>query len=464
VFIRGLSFYLSVSFGCHPHEEQISMRQARIHLQCAMIPTYAVLWFFVFSVSGYAQSILTLDQCLALAVEHSPQLQMAENAIRSTEFSLEELKTTALPQLKGVASASYVPQPPTFGYDPAISNGGQVAGQIVLQQSLYDAGMRSLKADQVQTDMERLARERRLAQQDLVLAVKQAFIEGLRAQEEVALQRQSVGQLEAYLGLAQRLYKGGTAPYTDLLKAQVQTAASRIALEKASEALASSMMVIGELIGAPLDTTTHLGGALTERTGTLPDTLHREGEADLSNNLDMSVAELLIEKSVVDQELVNHERLPEVSIFADAGYLTSGENLRLPAAERVNSLGYAVGVGIEIPILNWGATGIRRQQRELATDDLRQKMEVLRRSLLTDLRRSRLQLNQARGRLATIRENVEKAGENFLLTKSKYAVGGTLALEVLNAQQLLTETRLAELQTLADIQLLTARIERLTIQ
>lgn len=440
------------------------MRQARVSLRCVMRLMYAALWFFLSSVSCYAQNILTLDRCLALAAEHSPQLQMAENAIRSTELSLEELKTTALPQLKGVASASYVPQPPTFGYDPAISNGGQVAGQIVLQQSLYDAGMRSLKADQVQTDMERLARERRLAQQDLALAVKQAFVEGLRAQEEMDLQRQSVEQLEAYLGLAQRLYKGGTAPYTDLLKTQVQTAASRIALEKAAEALAMSMMAIAELTGIPLDTTTHLSGTLMEGTGIPPDTLHRNGEIDLSGNLDMSVAGLLIEKSIVDQELVSHERLPEVSIFADAGYLTSGENLRLPKVDRLGSLGYSVGLGIEIPILNWGATGIRRQQRELATDDLRQKKEVLRRSLLTDLRKSRLQFNQARGRLATIRDNVTKAEENFLLTKSKYAAGATLALEVLNAQQLLTEARLAELQTLADIQLLRARIERLTVQ
>ena len=49
------------------------------------------------------QNVLTLDRCLALAAEHSPQLHMAENAIRSAQLSLDELKTTVLPQLKGVA-------------------------------------------------------------------------------------------------------------------------------------------------------------------------------------------------------------------------------------------------------------------------------------------------------------------------------------------------------------------------
>lgn len=440
------------------------MWQVRCLLNCAMRPIYAALWFSLMFASGYAQSTLTVDQCIASALEHSPQLRMSDNALRSADLSLAEMRSTALPQLKVVASASYAPLPPKFGYDPAISNGGQVAGQIVLQQSLYDAGMRGLRLDQVQTDVERLTRERSLAKLDLVLAVKQIFIEGLRAQQEVDLQRQSVERLEAYLGLAQRLYKGGTAPYTDLLKTQVQTASARIALETANHNRVSALLAIAELTDSPLDTATRLAGSLSDGSGIAPDTFHTGGEIDLSGNLDMSVAALLIDKSVVDQDLVSRERLPEISLFADAGYLTSGENLHLPASERLGSLGYSVGIGIEIPILNWGATGLRRQQRELATDDLRQKLDLLRRSLLTDLRKSRLQLNQARHRLQTIRENVTKAEENFLLTKAKYAAGGTLALEVLSAQQLLTDARLTELQSMADIQLLRARIERLSGQ
>jgi outer membrane protein TolC len=45
--------------------------------------------------------------------------------------------------------------------------------------------------------------------------------------------------------------------------------------------------------------------------------------------------------------------------------------------------------------------------------------------------------------------------------KSKFAAGASLSLEVLSAQQALTDARLAELQTLAEIRSFTARIERL---
>jgi outer membrane protein TolC len=88
-------------------------------------------------------------------------------------------------------------------------------------------------------------------------------------------------------------------------------------------------------------------------------------------------------------------------------------------------------------------------------------MEVLRRSIASGAVRLRMQLNGARDRLRVLRGNLAKASDNFILTKSKFAAGASLSLEVLSAQQALTDARLAELQTLADIRSITARIERL---
>lgn len=407
-----------------------------------------------------SQNHVTLDQCLARASANNPQLHIAENAVKAAELSLSELKTTALPQLHGAVAASYIPVPPRYGYDPAITDGGQVSGQVLLRQSVYDGGVRDIKSDQFQADISRLGKEQRLARLDLVVLVRQTFIEGLRAQQEVVLQSVAVQQLESYHELVQRLFKGGSASSTDLLKTEMQTSTSRIALEKARQSLTTAQLALAELMGAHADTSLQLEGSLD--IGTTQDSLALGGDIDVDNTLEMRVAGLLVEKSLFDYEVASHERLPEISFVADAGYLSSGDNLRLPRSERLNGLGYSLGIGVELPILNWGATGLRMQQRELATDDLRQKAEALRRSLAIDLRRSRIQLKNSIGRLKAFHENATKAEENFLLTKAKYAAGGMLALEVLTAHQLLTDSRLAELQALADIQVLTARIERET--
>ncbi|MEO5929554.1 MAG: TolC family protein, partial [Candidatus Kapaibacterium sp.] len=115
----------------------------------------------------------------------------------------------------------------------------------------------------------------------------------------------------------------------------------------------------------------------------------------------------------------------------------------------------------DIPILNWGITDLHVEQRQIGVDTLRLQAEILRRSLQRQNVELRSRLARGRDRLTLIRATIADAEKNFLLTKSKYAGGGGSALEVLDAQQLLSDNRVAELQTLADLQALAAKLERL---
>jgi outer membrane protein TolC len=409
---------------------------------------------------GAGQPALSLDSCLVLALRNSPGLRSAENAVRAAGLARSELGTTVLPQIQAVIDAIYIPVPPRYGYDPAITDGGEVRGLISLRQSVYDSGLRTLKSDQFSADIERLGNERRLAALDLALAVKQSFYESLRGRAEVGLQKESVDQLEGYLSLVRRLYNGGSASSTDLLKSELQTSSARIALAKAREASLSALIALEEVMGVAPDTSVTLTGSLDEVPGPPADSAAADG-FDPAATLDMAVAGMLVRHSVLDEDIARHERLPDISLFADAGYLTSGDNLRLPSSQRVNGMGYEVGLGIQFPILNWGATGLRTEQREVATDDLRNRMELLRRSIASDAVRLRVQIAGARERLLVLRGNRAKANDNFILTKSKFAAGASLSLEVLAAQQALTDAHLAEIQTMEDIRLMAAKMERL---
>ena len=103
--------------------------------------------------SGAGQTLLSLDSCLVLARRNSPQLRSADNAVRAAGLARSELNTTALPQLQAVIDGIYIPVPPRYGYDPAITDGGEVRALISLRQSVYDAGLRGLKADQSSIDI-----------------------------------------------------------------------------------------------------------------------------------------------------------------------------------------------------------------------------------------------------------------------------------------------------------------------
>jgi outer membrane protein TolC len=391
-------------------------------------------------------------------------MRSAANNIRSAALSHDELMTSKLPQIRLNATSIFAPSSHSFGYDPVLSNIGELAGQFMVQQSLYDGGIRTLRSDQINVDLERTEKERRLADRDLTFTVKQAFVEVLRSEREMHLQSESVLQLHDYLEIVRQLARGGNASSTDVLKTELQLSNAGLAFQKASETFASAKYSLAEVLGGSIDTSFAV-------TGDLDDTLNAPRSPsqlslviDPASNLELSIASLNIRRTMMDVELTRHESFPTVSFVGDAGVMMSGENLRLPSDERQSFIGFSVGIVVEIPLLNWGATDFRIQQRQLATENLRLDSESMQRSLMSELKKAQLQLSKLRERLHSLRANRKSAEDIYALTKSKFVGGGTLSLEVLAAQQLLTETKLAELQSSADIQVLTAKIEQLTMR
>ena len=412
--------------------------------------------------SAPAQTVLTLDQCLALARDRNPRIRGAVNALRMGEISHDELLTSRLPQVHLEAAPVFAPNSLRFGYDPAISNAGQVSGIVVVQQSLYDGGIRGLKSEQFQVDLERLAGERRRIERDLAFSVKQAFFEVLGSEREVRLNEESAVQLRDYLEVVRRLSNGGTASYTDVLKTQLQLSNAQLLLRKAEADFAMAKYSLAELLGGPIDTTFAISGSLEGWSTTTVDSLLMPASPDTSGSLELSIARMEIQRNLLEVEMTRRESLPVVTLAADAGYVNSGENLQLPPGDRASAVGFSVGLVLDFPLLNWGATDLRAQQRQLGVDNLRLEMDQLQRSIAAEFRKTTLQLLNALDRLPVTRQNRISAEENFLLSRSKFLGGGVLSLEVLSAQQLLTDSKRSEVQTLTEIRILAAKLEQLT--
>jgi outer membrane protein TolC len=425
-----------------------------------VVPALVVLASLPFF-CAIGQTGWTLEQCVAVAKERSPALKSAHNLARTSDLSQQELATTKYPQVKLGALAIYAPAANHFGYDPAISNGGEYAAQLFVQQSVYDGGVRGLRTAQMQVDMEQRRTDIRRSERDIVFAVRQGYVDVLRAQRESELERESVRQLEEYLELIKRLAKGGTASSTDVMKTEVQIANARLDLQRTEEQVGISMIALEETIGLPPDTAFVLAGALQALSNSVMDSLAAIHIERPDSNLDLLRSKMEIAKSLIDVDVTRHELFPTVSLIADAGMVSSGENLRLPQDEREPILGFSVGVTVELPLLNWGATDLRVQQKQIASENLRLEHEQLLRTVNAQARTLRLQFANVLQRVRASRQIIEQADGNFLLTKAKYATGSALSLEVLAAQQLLIESKRVETQALVDVQNILAHIDQL---
>jgi outer membrane protein len=409
-----------------------------------------------------AQNALTLDQCLERARSNNLRLRQADDAIRKAEIARSELSSTALPSARIDVGASFAPASKHFGYDPAASNEGQLNGQIVVEQSIYDGGVRTLKATRLRLERDRLSGVKHSVERDVRFAVKQLFIETLRAQVEADLRRESVQRLAEYQELVKQLMAAGSANFTDLIKTQVELTTDSLSLWKAEELVTITKYELANLMGTPVDTDFAVVGSLNDMVASLSEARVTETGLDTTSNLDIQLADLDARAGEMEVKLTKHERWPVIAAYADAGLLTTRENLRIPSPDRASIIGYSAGVSIQLPLFDWGANRYRVQQQEITHDSLRFELTSVHRSIALEIRKASLQLSNAIKRLGSVRANVAAAEDNFLLTKASFVSGGTLALEVLNAQQLLADAKLAELETHAEVATLAATIEELT--
>lgn len=432
-----------------------------------MIKSMSVFSFLICTVlytAGHSSEILTLDDCLNRAKGNSPVIRQAENAIQSSQLLRQELGATARPQAKLSAGASYAPFSSHFGYDPAVSNGGELGSQVIVEQPLYDGGRRGAKSAQLKIDFDRLKLEKQVAERDLEFEIKSTFFEALQAHAEADLGKQSVDQLSDYFELVKKLNASGAVGYSDLLKTEAQLNEASITSDQAQESESMAKTSLAELMGNPENTSFDLVGDLSTFLNTRVGSAESNVQFDSSHNLDLNIAELNYQRSLLDVRAIRRERLPSISLQADAGLLTSRQNLLLPSSERSSMLGYSAGIVLEIPLFDWGGRKFREQESRLTAKSFQFQAETLKRSVQAEYLRTRLQLDRAIPRLASIRSNIKIAEESFLLAKSRYASGSAPSADALNAQQILIDTKRVELQVLSEINQLSAKLEQITTQ
>jgi outer membrane protein len=422
-----------------------------------MIKNRIILIALAGAVGLHAQQQLTLEQCLTLARAKNLELRNASITLQSGKYSEQEIIASQRPQIKAAGSAGYAPHSPQIGYDPAITNGGQVSVQVTLQTPLYSWGMRELRLKRGTVDQKQHGAQLARTERDVTASVKQLFIENLRGCEEVLLRIEAITRLSDYLDRVQLQYKGGSAGYSDILKTKTQISSAKEMLRKSQETVTLSKISLAELLGMTPDTAFHLSGNIDTM---LLGVREANYSFDTAKIPELTAAHEEVEKGLIDLELIKRERFPIISLTMDGGYLSSVD--RLNSSDSKNAMGFSTGAAFEVPLMDWGALRYRRLQQQLAIDTLNITAQIISRSFTAEFNRTTLQLNNARVQLGLIRERIKNAGEDFLLAKSKYVAGASTSSDVLLAQQTLTDAKIDELQTKATIVILAARRDQIS--
>jgi outer membrane protein TolC len=129
------------------------------------------------------------------------------------------------------------------------------------------------------------------------------------------------------------------------------------------------------------------------------------------------------------------------SLTLDYFYGIDAPQFAVHAPDGTRNLGYAASATLNIPIWNWGATHSKVIQADLQRKQAQRELSFAQRKLLADMRTLYNEAAAAHEELELLKNSAELASESLRLTTLRYQGGEATVLEVVDAQNTLTQAR-----------------------
>jgi outer membrane protein len=275
----------------------------------------------------------------------------------------------------------------------------------------------------------------RVAEQDLILRVAQAYFDVLQSQDNIAFIDAQKAAITEQLAAAKRNFEVGTATITDTHEAQARYDLA-IAQEIAEQnSLNIRLRALEKLIGKPAGTLDSLvdNKLLKLEPGTLDEWAARAVEGNLQAEIQR------IARTIADQEVERNRAGHLPTLDAVAGYsLNNNQNF---GNQQVDTRTASIGVELNLPIYQGGLTSSRVREAVANREKARQDVEVATREAGLQARQAWLNVNSGVARVRALEQALVSTRAQLDSTKLGLDVGVRTSLDVLDAEQQVLSAR-----------------------
>lgn len=391
-----------------------------------------------------ADSVLTLAECLAIAEANHPDLDGADAQKAIERGRLKQTGVADRVEVAGTVAANRT------GSDGNGENASYSAGATA-SVKVFDANRTKYAID---AQRKTLSSTEESGQQTLLsvrTGVKTAYMDLLLDLAVRNQRNESVDAFKRHLEQARGFYEAGSKPRFDVTKAEVDLGNAELALVEAESDIEIARAALLNAMGVAESQPFEVEAVHWD----IPQGTEQQAEElALLHRSDYKAAELntLSGRATLRSEA----RYASPSVSLKSGYSTDGDDLF--ALET----GWNVGLSVNIPLIDGGATKSRVEIAEGQIKALEATQEALRQNILLEVRKAVLNVKNARERIRITELTVTQAEENYELAEGRYETGVGSALEITDALLSLTDARLSAYQARYDLQTALISLEKAT--
>ncbi len=396
-----------------------------------------VLFLTIYSISN-AQS---LDFYLKKGIENSPLLKEFSNQLLSGTLDSLLAKATYKPQINQVAQAMYAPTANNFGYDPAITNGGNYAALFNLMQPLFTKRVKEGQYKEISLASQAIGLNQKITETDLKQGITAQFLTAYANSYQIQFYQKIIKLLKEEKEIIKSLVEGGIYLQTDRMSMDLFITNQEVALKQTWIQYKNDLGLLNYICG--------INDSIDPQL--------EKPEILLQNNLDINSSPVMMKfkidslKNINSKMLIDLNYRPKVSAFADAGFMSvSPENIP-------HNFGTSFGVNFSVPVYDGkqrkilqGKTllteNIRMDYKKFYTTQYKQRLSQLKEQLkLTDelIIGIRNQLSEQEKLISLYKVEIEKGLVrflDFLVTVNNYTQArNSLTITEMNRLQIINQ-------------------------
>jgi outer membrane protein TolC len=389
---------------------------------------------------------LTLSEVFRLAWKENANIKISRLKELVADQDIVRARSGYLPKVDAKVGHNFYDLPSKFKFSPGFNfpttDGNYWSSQVIANQTIYDFGATSSRYRQAQLGKEVARMDTAATRDDIFLMAAQLYFQVLRSEKLVTVAEQEVVQLREHLKIAQDLFEFGVVTQNDVLQAQVALADAQQRLISIKNSVISHRGSLNKLVGIPV----HQATRLQEETGITLPVWNLEGatQVALDTRSDLKAADRRVvqgEKGVTEAQSGYFPKF-----FAQAGH-TYQKN-----ASIVNDSQYFAILGMQWNLFSGMDTRAQVAQARQKVEQLLIHKQDLADQVQLDVQNAYLALKETAERIAVTKDAVTQGQENLRLNEERYKEQVGTATDVIDAQTLLTRTRVNYLNAIFDHQ------------
>lgn len=439
------------------------------------------------TLSSYAQQVLTLDSCRALALANNKELRISQEKVNAAHYEKKAAFTNYLPKIDltggymrtqkeisllsdaqkqsignmgtnlgnqlqqlvaanpGLAAGLQELLPGAVaGLTDGLNGVGQglvdafrtdtrnmTVGAATLTQPLFMGG-KIIAYNKITKYAERLAESQHATgMQDLILQTDQIYWQIISLVNKKKLAENFLELVQKLDSDVDKMIKEGVATKADGLSVKVKVNEAEMMLTQVDNGLNLSKMLLCQLCGLPLETDFQLADE-SMKDLPLPNTYTEANVSTaLSNREELKSLELASEIYRQKVNVVRADFLPSVALTAN--YLVTNPSLVNGFENKFRGM-WAAGIVVKIPVFHWGEGIYKVKAAKAEANIARYKLEDIKEKVELQVTQNSYKVNESTKKLALAEKNMEKAEENLRYANLGFKEGVIPTSNVLEAQ------------------------------